>query len=68
MVSVGNNNTCKGGREKGTKRRKRSVEKNLEEREKRGEKEEEKNSLVIINLSIIKREISDLALENKLED
>ena len=43
IVNVENSNTCKGGDIKGeAKERERGVEKNLEERKKRGEKEKKK--------------------------
>ena len=48
------------------------MERNLEERKKRGEKEEEERKKREIHcaykFSIIKREISDLELKKKLED
>ena len=48
MVSLGDNNTCKGEIKEGTKRRKRMVERE-ETRGRRRREEEERNSFVLIN-------------------
>ena len=73
IVNVENSNTCKGGDIKGEqKERERCGEKfrreEEERRERREEEEEERNQLQYYKSSIIKREISDLGLGNKLED
>ena len=69
MVSVGNNNTCKGERDKREQKEEREVWREIKKRrEEERREEEERNSSYDYKSSIIKREISDLALENKLED
>ena len=66
MVGVGNKGPCKREREKGEKEKKKKVERNLEERKKKRKRREK--FTCDYKSSIIKREISDLVLENKLED
>ena len=64
-----NFNTCKGGGIKGNKKkREKCGEKLRREREEKGERRRREKFICSYKFSIIKREISDLGLKNKLED